>query len=185
MDRLAREIPFDPTWCGTRWTELLNRLDQLNHRALIAGPHGTGKTTFLDGLAPRLSARGFSVHRLMFTDENPDLDTTSRQQIEANGGPDDVWFIDGSERLDPAEWRWIKRRTLTTAGLVITAHRARSPRLPLLFETRSSPDMLAAFVHQLAPELAISDETIVRWYRESGGNLREALWRAYDHAAGS
>src|SRR6185436_15582003 len=44
---------------GETWEGLLERLAALRYRAAIVGPHGRGKTTLLEDLAPRLEALGF------------------------------------------------------------------------------------------------------------------------------
>lgn len=183
MDRIAREIPFDPRWCGTSWEEIETRFDSLDRRAMVAGPHGSGKTTFLDAFDRRLQTREFSVHRLLLNDEHTRLTTADREMLVTKHSAQDLWFIDGAERLGFRDWRWVREQTKPCGGLLITTHQTKPAKLPLLLETRTSIPMLETFVKHLAPELELPPDKLERWFSESGGNLREALWRAYDFAA--
>ena len=58
LERVTLRLPD-----GVTWTGLLNRLRELKYRAAIVGPHGSGKTTFLEHLAPFLSAEGFRLRQ--------------------------------------------------------------------------------------------------------------------------
>ena len=55
--------------------------------------------------------------------------------------------------------------------------------LPLLIETRSTPEMLESFIRTLAPDYAIEIAEITALFSETRGNLREALWRCYDRVS--
>jgi MoxR-like ATPase len=66
---IARENPFRADRvlaCRYRpqsvgWDELIDRIQRHRYRAAIIGPEGTGKTTLLEDLAPRLDAMGHSL----------------------------------------------------------------------------------------------------------------------------
>ena len=185
MDRLARDLPFDPKWCGTTWATLLSRLEDHDWRGLVAGIHGSGKSTFLDALTPRLEARGFHTHRLILNDEKTALDAADWERLATPAASThrEFWLLDGAERLGPLAWRKFRNASGALGGLIITAHRSTSPRLPLLLETRSTPEMLAAFVLSLAPEWHPTPSEIAQLHRQTQGNLREALWHCYDRLA--
>lgn len=188
MERLGRDLPFDPAWCATDWDSLMGRLERHDWWGLVAGPHGSGKTTFLDAITPRLEARQFRVHRLLLNDEKPAIDAADWERLEGRpartGEPGRTfWLLDGSERLGPLAWRRFLRASGAFGGLIITAHRVRGARLPLLLETRTSPEMLGDFIHRLSPEWEIAPAEIEALHRDTGGNLREALWRCYDRLA--
>ena len=179
-ERLAREIPFDPAWCGTSWPDLLSKLARQRNRGIIAGPHGSGKTTLLDALASQFE--GFNVIRWLLNDEihHPRWD-----KLIADGKTS-ILLIDGTERLGLIDWLKVLRKTRNWAGLIVTDHRVRPlqpGRLPLLIETRTRPEMLIEFVNRLSSESGISDDDLAAIYQKSRGNLREALWHCYDRVA--
>jgi len=188
-ERVARALPFDPCWCGTSWEEILARLAAGNWRGLVAGPHGSGKTVFLDALGLRLEKMGFTVRSVLLNDNRPELTADEWRSLEHDdeevgkaGGA--VWLVDGAEWLRRSAWRRLRNANRARGGLVATRHRVVGG-LPLLLETRATPAMLAAFLARLAPELKLSREAVAELHRDSGGNLREALWRCYDQLAGS
>ncbi len=182
MERIARKLPFDPAWCGTSWDEIIDRLEHRRWRGQIVGPHGSGKTTFLDALVPRLEARGFSVARLFLSRENPRLPRDTGKTLAAQD-PAAFCLIDGAEQLGLlSRRRFLRRANQACAGLVLTTHRPLSGPVPPLLELRTSPEMLATFIRRLAPEWSdrISPSEIEALHHASGGNVREALWRCYD-----
>ncbi len=182
MTRIADALPFDPAWCGTDWESLLDRLDAQGGRGWVVGPHGSGKTAFLDALESRLLQNGLSVRRLLLNDEKP---RPTARDLTPPARPDScVWLIDGAERLTWWGWRRVLRSTRGAGGLVASVHRTpRWPRLPILLRTRASPEMLANFVRVLAPGLNLEVSEVEALFHESGGNLRVALWRCYDRCA--
>jgi hypothetical protein len=56
---------------GVSWNELLDRLQRLDWRAAIVGPHGSGKTTLLEALAEELRQRGFETCLLRLSEDHP------------------------------------------------------------------------------------------------------------------
>lgn len=179
-ERLAREIPFDPVWCGTSWPDLLAKLARQQNRGIIAGPHGSGKTTLLDALASQFD--GLNVIRWLLNDESPH----PRWDTLSVDGKTSILLIDGTERLGLFDWLKVLRKTRTWAGLIATDHRIRRLRpgqLPSLIETRTRPEMLTEFVNRLSPESGISENDLAFIYLKSRGNLREALWHCYDRVA--
>lgn len=181
-DRLQRELPFDPAWCGTDWENLLNRLTAQRHRGLICGPHGSGKTTLLDALAPRLEHRGFRPLRWLLTDELPAPRPDDWQALAASGA-DTILLLDGAERLPWRAWhRLLTRHEPHLGGLVATTHRP-TRRLPLLLKTQTTPAMLIAFIRRLDPGFLLGDDAIAELHETHRGNLREALFACYDQAS--
>jgi hypothetical protein len=159
------------------WENLLDRLAALRWRAAIVGPHGHGKTTLLEDLAPRLQARGFRVRTISLREAHPRLDREERSVLRSLG-PQDVLLLDGAEQLGWLSWMSVRLRTRRAGGLVITSHR--SGLLPTLFECATTPELLAEIVSELSGAEVDVEELHVR----HGGNVRDALRELYDRWAG-
>jgi hypothetical protein len=162
---------------GLTWENLLDRLAALNWRAAIMGPHGHGKTTLLEDLAPRLETRGFRVQTISLRESHPRLDRKDRIVLR-DLGPQDILFLDGAEQLGWLSWRLLRLRTRRAGGLVITSHRL--GLLPTLFECKTTPELLAGIVGELAGAEVDAEEL----YARHGGNVRDALRELYDRWAG-
>lgn len=163
---------------GGSWDDLLDRLDALGRRAAIVGPRGTGKTTLLEDLAPRLRARGFGVRELRLDEEAPDFAPDFLDRLFGSVGERDVLLLDGAEQMGRTSWARFERRSRAAGGLIVTSHRA--GLLPTLIETRTSPDLLAALVEQLLGERPAELRGL---FEKHAGNLREALRELYDRYA--
>ncbi|MCP5550418.1 MAG: hypothetical protein H7A53_05960 [Akkermansiaceae bacterium] len=180
--RLAERLPFEPAWLGLDWDRVFRRGEEAAWRVAVCGPHGTGKTTFLDALTPRLEAAGYRVLRRLINDAKPALDSGDWEEIRAFEAPG-VVTIDGSERLGSWTLGRLARAAKGRFGLILTRHRTRGP-LPVLLETKSDAVMLAAFLERLAPQAPWDPRFVESLLARHGGNLREALWECYDrHAA--
>lgn len=181
QDRIARALPFDPTWCGTDWDRLLADLAARHYRGQIVGPHGSGKTTLIESLVPRLTAAGLTCHRWLITDEHPGP-TPDRWAALDHIAASDCLIIDGAERLTWLAWRRLRRAVPRLGGFIVTTHRPLR-HLPRWIDTRSHPGMLAAFLDRLDPGHPLTAADIARLHQDCRGNLREALWRCYDRTA--
>lgn len=167
---------------GLPWEEVFARLEALRYRAAVVGPHGSGKTTFLEELAPRLETRGFGVERVFLNGRTPDLRKSALEDLLNRLGPRDVLIIDGAEFLNRRAWQRIRRGTESAGGLVLATH---APGLlPTLFETRPSVELLRELVVELLgdPKRAAA-LPLTEVYARHRGNLREALWELYDWVA--
>ena len=139
-------------------------------RAALVGPHGHGKTTLLEELAPRLTARGFRVRTVTLRQEERRVDWKRLRGL----GPDDILFLDGIELLDRLAWLRVRFRCRRAGGLIITSHRP--GRLPTLLECGTTPELLAGLVRELTGEELDTGELFAR----HGGNLRLVFWNLYD-----
>lgn len=164
------------------WDGLLDRLAELRYRAAIVGPHGRGKTTLLEDLAPRLESRGFRIRTATFHAGDRRPTREQKRALLRHVGPRDVLCIDGAEQLNRISWLALLARSRWAGGLVITSHRP--GLLPTLMQCETSPELLEEIVRDLiGPEadgLPIHD-----LFARHGGNVREALREMYDVWAGA
>jgi hypothetical protein len=163
---------------GLTWESLLDRLAALRWRAAIVGPHGRGKTTLLEDLAPRLTAVGFRVRTITLKESHPRLTREERTWLRGLG-PGDVLLLDGAEQLGRLAWLFVKLRSRRAGGLVVTSHRP--GLLPTLLECETTPELLVEILSELGEgEAPVVEELYARHH----GNLRDALRELYDRWAG-
>lgn len=175
------QLPFRlEDGCPPDWPGLFRRMEQLNHRGAIVGPHGAGKTTFLDALAPRLAARDFEVMRLTLTRERPRLDATSQRLLARGPGRRQFLLLDGAEQLPWPAWLALRWRARRAGGLIVTTHRP--GRLPTLLCCRTNPALLAGIVSELLGGKAPGCD-LDALHARHGGNVRDALRELYDRFA--
>ena len=98
------------------WEGLLERLAALHYRVAIVGPHGRGKTTLLEDLAPRLEARGFRIRSVMLHTGDRRLSREQREILFRGLTPADLLFVDGAEQLGRISWlaAWMVVRFLVS-----------------------------------------------------------------------
>jgi hypothetical protein len=157
--RLCRQLESSG-WCGA-----------------IVGDHGTGKTTLLHSLVPRLEQHGRVI--CWFTLRAGDK--KSPVVFPPTPPPGLQIVVDGYEQLG-----WWARRSLQRqcqrrrAGLLVTTHQASN--LPTLWHTQPSLQLLRRLVAQLLNdhEQAIDDQVIAGLYDRHQGNIRETLFSLYD-----
>jgi hypothetical protein len=158
------------------WDALLARLEAASWRGAVVGPRGTGKTTFLEALAPRLAARGFRPRFVRLSEERPEAPDGA---FEVRGGAD-VVLLDGAEQLG----FFAGRRAARHPRIVATQHRP--GRLPTLIETKAGGALLDDLLGELlGAEAGAWRDRARSLLRERGGDVRE-VWRSlYDAWAGA
>jgi hypothetical protein len=167
-----RYRPLDMTW-----TQLLDRLRELNYRAAIVGPKGTGKTTLIEDLANRLAARGLAPRLIHLTAEHHVIPRTLLDDL----APEAIVLVDGAEQLSWARWIALKLKTRRARGLIVTMHRP--GRLPPLLHTATTPKLLNEIAAELLTDRAPHRERIDELFICHHGNIRDALRELYDHFA--
>lgn len=183
VERIERLIRFEPGWIGEDWAAIEARLDRLNGRGSVVGPHGSGKTTFLEALTARLEAQAPNARILLLRlAGQPDrrFSTDHLEKIR-QASEQGAWIlIDGAEQIGPLRWRSIDRLTRPARGLVINMHRR--GRLPLLLRTHTTPEMLGDCLRRLygSEELPVDTDTINHLWKTHKGNLRSAMREIYD-----
>jgi hypothetical protein len=167
---------------GATWSDLLSRLEGFGFRAAIVGRHGTGKTTLLEQLAPRLAARGWRTRLLRLGTAQRAMGFRLCCGLSAGVESQDILLVDGAEQLSAMGWWRFCRASRNAGGVIITVHRP--GRLPTLYECRSSVELLAELAGELlrlpAGEVRAEAEVL---FERHGGDLREALRGWYDRLA--
>lgn len=161
------------------WDELFDRLERCRYRAAIVGPEGTGKTTLLEDLAPRLAAKGHRprIIRWRISDTSARRDRLERARQFSRQG--DIVLLDGADQMPLWAWAMFRMRV---DKFIVTAH---TPRwtTPTLIRTQTSLALLDSILGELLEE----DER-TRWqpvahelFDRHRGNIREVLRDLYDH----
>jgi hypothetical protein len=185
----ARDNPF-ATDCVLReryrldaagWRELLAKLERLNFRGALVGPHGSGKTTLLEDLAMRLESAGWRPVWVRLSTGFRRLPVWCDAAFMAKLGGKDMVLLDGAEQLGAIAWWVFNYRCRCAGGLVITTHSA--GRLKTLRRCETTPQLVAELAGALGEPLSVTDAEAL--YRTHGGNLREALRELYDRRAGT
>ncbi len=159
------------------WERLLERLAALGYRAAIVGPHGRGKTTLLEDLAPRLEALGFRIRSVTLHTGDRWPSREQRQLLFRHLSPRDILCVDGAEQLGRISWLALLARSQLAGGLLITSHRP--SLLPTLLECETTPELLAGIVRDLVGPAA-DGVPIQELFARHGGNVREVLREMYD-----
>ncbi|MFN2385335.1 MAG: hypothetical protein ABR576_03455 [Thermoanaerobaculia bacterium] len=187
---LARENPFAVhRVLGIRyrmpeehWAALDARLAALGSRGAIVGPPGRGKTTLLEALSARWTARGLRVRALGRPDGRRGL-AAEQEALLASLSSGELVTLDSAEALSSGAWRRVLTATRAAAGFVIATHPP--ARLPVLAEPETTPALLSDIVEQLAgPEVAARLPPPGELFARHGGNVRTALRELYDYCAG-
>ena len=175
-DRI-RQIRYRPQ--AGSWDDLLERLAQMNYRAALVGPEGTGKTTLLEDLGDRLASCGFTPRPLRLDEEQPEFEPDFLDEFFAAVTPRDLVMLDGAEQMGRLAWFRFYHRARAAGGLVITSHRP--GRLPTLLECATTPALLREIVTDLlGSKRAAAAPDLCELHRRHAGNLRHALRELYD-----
>ncbi len=159
---------------------LLGRLRQLDFRAAIVGPEGSGKTSVLEELGHELSKEGFNVLRSRVDSGVGPTKTGGKLPPllkEITGK--DIILLDGVEQIPERVWRGFLRHSASAAGLVITSHQG--GRLPTLLSCQTSLELFRNLVLQLLKEERhVKDLPLSEIFERREGNVRLALLDLYD-----
>ena len=162
--------------------DVLERWERLDRRGVIAGPHGTGKTTLLRALGEALRETGRTVVCWRFCEASP---TPPLRQLLADARrleAHEVLCLDGSERLSRWSLRRVMRAARSAHGVLLTAHAPRGG--PLLYETRRDRELLRELTSELlGPGNEAPVALLDPLFEARDGNLREVFLDLYDRMA--
>lgn len=158
---------------------LINRLETMNYRAAIVGPHGSGKTTLLEELLSQIGEQGLEIERMSFGAHAQPLALETIRRTYTAARSRKLIVIDGAEQLGPVTWLMVRLLSRGSAGLLITCH---TPgRLRTLISTRTTPKLLKELVAELLNEqIAPQDFELLKLYDRHDGNIRDVFRELYD-----
>lgn len=146
----------------------------------LLGVKGTGKTTLLEDLEPRLQRRDYTTHWVRLH-----LDSTPQERSDALSGLEslhegDVCLFDGAEVLNWWQWRRVCKRARSNGfTLIATLHHKRG--VPVVHSTQPDWSLAEQFVRQLAGS-HYSESLHARAqhaFKENHGNIREVFRACY------
>jgi len=159
--------------------ELLGRVEELEYRAAIVGPHGSGKTTLLGQLGEAFGDKGIGTVDV-FVNDTSDLSRVELKAVAAEVGPTEVVLLDGADMLSRLAWGGFRRTVLANGGgLIITSHRPTA--LATLIKCRTSESLLHSIMQQLlGTETRINRGFVGELFRRNKGDIRRCLRELYD-----
>lgn len=162
------------------WRDIEARFHQSNHLGSVVGPHGTGKTVFLEDFALRLKQQGWTPHFLRF---HAPFTREDRSQLQNHfqdlSSSPSILLLDGGELIPRRDWRQLLRRIKPGQGLLATLHR--QGRLPVLWETKPQLEIALRLVGHLLDRPLQSEETEVleARFQKFEGNIRDVIRSFY------
>jgi len=181
--RTERVLEIRYRLLDTCWDDLFKRLEELGFRAAITGEHGTGKTTLLEDMEPRLVDRGFIPILLFQNDTTTALDESAYKPFFKEITSDHIILFDGADLLTNREWIRFAKNTRKAGGLIITSHQ--DELLPVLTECRTTFELLDEIVKDLlGAGSGPAKQTLQELFITHNGNIRDVLRALYDVYAG-
>lgn len=175
-------------WFATDTTlrSLLCRLYDVGNRAIICGPHGSGKSTMLSHLASVTQRQGHKVHCLRICSW---LDAIRIMRVFVAINPKQSFvFVDSWELLGFFGWFLCQLADFRGICVVVTVHEI--PwwnNWPVLLHTKANNETFRRLVHELMTQYAgpetieFSRAMLKDVFQRHSGNLREAFFELYDH----
>jgi hypothetical protein len=166
---------------------LIARLREFQWWGQITGIHGSGKSTLVQMLLPRLEAVGRVIDFYAFRADRPPLLLASassglRPARVADWTRSTQIVVDGYEQLGWLQrtwWKWQCRRR--GAGLLVTGHDDLG--FPPLWRTETSTEVTRRVVARLLDQADapwLGAEQLDHLFATHEGNVREVLFALYD-----
>ena len=165
---------------------LLLRLCSVDNRALICGPHGSGKSTILSHLVSTAQRQGLNVHYLRISSW---LDVIGVIRVFATIRPKkSLVAIDSWELLGFLGWFLCQLADFRGVGVILTVHEVTWwNRWPVLLHMEADDKTFQQLVHELMTKSSRSEN--IKFSRamlhdvlqRNSGNFRESFFELYDH----
>jgi len=177
IDNLAYRL------AGNDWINILGKLNRLNYRAAVIGPHGSGKTTFLEELATKLSAGGHHIHSVFINTNRPWMTSKELKTLRQQAKTKAIIFLDGADLLSWVQWLHIRFLVQQAKGLIITEHRP--IRLPTLIQCHPSVEILDDMIGELCGPDGVQLRPFARTlFDRHRGNMHDVFRDLYMAVAG-
>jgi len=163
---------------------LLSKIKDLNYRACIKGPHGTGKSTLLGDIAELLKREGYNLSWHYINRQMSDAEKNTVLNSILNSDQASIHFLDGGEALGFFSWNLlIQTSARKKIPLLATTHYP--CLLPVFFETKRDIELMLTLSRQLAADewTEALKKTALEAYKVHGGNVREVFGDCYLHCA--
>ena len=165
---------------------LFLRLYDTENRAIICGPHGTGKSTILSHLASAAQRQGLQVHCLRMYSW---LDAIGVMRVFAIINPKhSLVFIDSWERIGFLGWFLCRIADFRGIRVVVTVHHRKWwNNWPVLLNTKVDEKTFHLLVRELLTKFSgtetieFNDAMLKDVFQRHSGNLRESFFELYDH----
>ena len=177
-------IPWLAT--DTSIDSLLFRLYDVGNRAIICGPHGSGKSTILSHLASVAQRKGLKVHCLRIRSW---IDAIRVMRVFATIDPrQSIVSIDSWELLGFLGWFLCRLAEFRGIRVVVTVHhRTWWNNWPVLLNTEADEKTFRLLVQELLTKF--SENQTIQFngallkdvFQRHSGNLREGFFELYDH----
>jgi len=177
-------IPWLAT--DTSIDSLLFRLYDAGNRAIICGPHGSGKSTILSHLASVAQRKGLKVHCLRIRSW---IDAIRVMRVFATINPkQSLVSVDSWERLGFFGWFLCQFADFRGLCVVVTVHkRPWWNNWPVLLHMKADDKTFRLLVDELMTKYAgsktieFSGAMLRDVFQRHSGNLREGFFELYDH----
>ena len=177
-------IPWLAT--DTSIDSLLFRLYDVGNRAIICGPHGSGKSTILSHLASVAQREGLKVHCLRIRSW---IDAIRVMRVFATINPkQSLVSVDSWERLGFFGWFLCQFADFRGLRVVVTVHkRPWWNNWPVLLHMKADDKTFRLLVDELMTKYAgsktieFSGAMLRDVFQRHSGNLREGFFELYDH----
>ena len=165
---------------------VLFRLYDVDNRAIICGPHGSGKSTILSHLASVAQREGLKVHCLRIRSW---IDAIRVMRVFATINPkQSLVSVDSWELLGFLGWFLCQFADFRGLCVVVTVHeRPWWNNWPVLLNTKADDKTFRLLVHELMAKYAgsktieFSGAMLRDVFQRHSGNLREGFFELYDH----